>query len=94
MLIRSMAPDIIAVDELGGVGDAQAIENACVCGCKILATVHGNSIEDIRQKPLLREIVNGNIFERYVVLKSNRRAGEIEGIYDRTGNRIKGGNLC
>lgn len=88
MLIRSMAPDIIAVDELGGTGDAAAIENACVCGCRILATVHGNSIDDIRQKPVLQEIMKQNIFERYVVLRTRSRAGEVAGIYDREGRRL------
>lgn len=50
MLIRSMSPRVIAVDEIGDYEDIRAIEAVLNCGCRILATVHGNSIEDIEKK--------------------------------------------
>ena len=53
MLIRSMSPRVIAVDEIGDYEDIRAIEAVLNCGCRILATVHGNSIEDIEKKPAL-----------------------------------------
>ena len=51
MLIRSMAPEVVAVDEIGGENDLEALRYVMNCGCRILATVHGNSMEDIREKP-------------------------------------------
>ena len=50
MLIRSMAPEVVAVDEIGGENDLEALRYVMNCGCRILATVHGNSMEDIREK--------------------------------------------
>ncbi len=44
MLIRSMAPEVIAVDEIGGENDLEALRYVMNCGCRILATVHGNSM--------------------------------------------------
>ena len=44
MLIRSMSPEVVAVDELGDYEDIHAIESVIHCGCKLFATVHGSSI--------------------------------------------------
>ena len=68
MLIRSMSPHVIAVDEIGDYEDSRAIEAVMNCGCKVLATVHGSSIEDIQKKPLLQQMVTQKVFERYVIL--------------------------
>ena len=40
------------------------------CGCKLIATVHGSSIEDLKQKPVLRTLLEERIFERYIVLNN------------------------
>lgn len=82
MLIRSMAPQVIAVDEIGAYEDVQAIRYAMNCGCKMLATVHGESVDEIKRKPLFEQLIQEQCFERYVVLKNGRNVGEIAGIYD------------
>ena len=43
MLIRSMSPEVVAVDEIGDYGDIKAIESVLNCGCRLIATVHGSS---------------------------------------------------
>lgn len=88
MLIRSMSPVVIAVDEIGSREDIEAIEYVINAGCTILATVHGNSIEDIRNKPVLRKLVEERIFDRYVVLNNKGGIGHIERIFDAQGNRL------
>lgn len=89
MLIRSMAPDIVAVDEIGDYRDCQAIEAVFHCGCKLLATVHGSSVDDIRQKPLLQRLVQQHCFERYIVLDHEKEAGHVRDIFDERGSRIR-----
>lgn len=86
MLVRSMAPQVIAVDEIGSAEDIHALEYAMHCGCKMITTVHGTSMEEIRKKPILEELVKSHRFERYVVLGNTHRIGEIEGIYDDRGS--------
>lgn len=88
MLIRTMAPQVIAVDEIGGREDMEAIEAVRNCGCKLIATVHGSSIDDIRSKPVLRELLQEKTFERYVLLGNTALAGTITEIYDAQGNRL------
>lgn len=91
MLIRTMSPRLIAVDEIGSREDLEAIEYVMNCGCKLIATVHGSSIEDIKQKPVLRKLVQEKTFERYIILNNKGRIGNIEEIFDSMGNRLFGG---
>ncbi len=88
MLIRSMSPQIIAVDEIGSKQDLEAIDHVIGCGCKLIATVHGSSIEDIRNKPVLGELVQKKLFERYVILNNTTQIGHLEEIYDAAGRRL------
>lgn len=82
MMIRSMSPAVIAVDEIGKKEDAEALAYVINCGCKIIATVHGSSVEDIRSKPIFKELLEDNLFKRFVVLSGRARAGTIERIVD------------
>lgn len=88
MLIRSMSPRVIAVDEIGAKEDIQAIEYALHCGCIMLATAHGASLEELRRKPLFDELIARQRFERYVVLSNETRTGGIIGVYDANGARL------
>ena len=88
MLIRSMAPQVIAVDEIGTQEEIHAVEYAMQCGCKMLASVHGASLEEARNKPVLGELIRRKRFERYVVLKNERKPGEIQAIYDERGSSL------
>lgn len=88
MLIRSMSPEVLAVDEIGAAEDVHAVEYAMHCGCKMLASIHGASMEEIRKKPLLGRLVQEKRFERYIVLGSHLHPGQIEGIYDSRGSLL------
>lgn len=48
-----MSPGIIAVDEIGGQNDVQAIKYCIACGCTIIATIHGYSLENVMNKPFM-----------------------------------------
>lgn len=86
MLIRSMAPEVIAVDEVGLGEDIEAIEYVMNCGCKIIATVHGSSMEDIQSKPILGTLVKAKVFERYIVLSNHHTIGNVDYIFDERGS--------
>ena len=78
MLIRSMGP----------AEDVHAIEYAMHCGCKMLATVHADSMEELRKKPLFDQMVAEKRFERYVLLENREHVGQVEGIYDSRGTLL------
>ena len=74
LLLRSMSPEVIAVDELGGEKDVAIIERSMYCGCTILATPHG-------------EEMNG-LFERYVFLKPGECPGIVAAVCDGDGKEV------
>lgn len=86
MLIRSMAPDILAVDELGSAKDVEAMHQALQCGCRMLATIHGHSIEEVSRKGYMQEVMKEQLFERYLVLGKENNRCVLIGIYDKEGN--------
>ncbi len=88
MLIRSMSPSVIAVDEVGSREDIEAIEYVMNCGSKLIATVHGSSIDDVKNKPILGRMVREKIFERYIILNNRGRVGNLEEIYDERGTLL------
>lgn len=86
MLLRSMNPKVIAVDEIGNREDIDAISYVINCGCAIIATIHGDSVDDIRTKPALRKLIDEKVFDRYIVLGS--KLGNVESIFDERGNEL------
>ena len=88
MLVRSMAPQIIAVDEIGSAEDIRALEYAMCCGCRMIATVHGATMDEVRQKPVLGELINSQRFERYIVQGNECCIGEVLGIFNDQGDLL------
>lgn len=82
MMIRSMRPQVLAVDEIGEAEDVQAISYAMHCGLKMLATAHGESMDELKRKPVFSRMIEEKRFERYVFLKNR---GEIEDVFDSDG---------
>lgn len=50
LLLRSMSPQVIAIDELGSSEELEQLFRAASCGCKILATVHGDCLRDVERR--------------------------------------------
>lgn len=71
LLLRSMSPQVIAVDELGEETDRRALQKAAACGCGLLATLHGTDEADAAKR--LGESCLRQIFDRIVILKGRGR---------------------
>ena len=85
MMIRSMSPALIAVDEIGKREDIDSLAYVMNCGCCILATVHGASVDDVKSKPVLRKLVEEKLFKRFVVLSGGEKPGVVQNIFDERG---------
>lgn len=72
LMLRSMSPQIIAVDELGGKKDFQAVEQAACSGVRILGTVHADTVEELWEKAYLKKWMKRGIFERFILIRHNR----------------------
>jgi len=73
MLIRSMAPEVICADEIGTKEDIEAIKYAVTSGVKGIFTAHGETIENIKKNPILKELINSNLIEIIIILHKNDR---------------------
>lgn len=80
MVIRSMAPKVVAVDELGTAEDIRAVFSVIRSGCSILATIHGDNLYSLQEKSFLREVMEEKVFQTYLVIKN--RNHEVD-IFDR-----------
>ena len=88
MLIRSMAPEVVAADEIGSQEDLEAFTYAMRCGCVLFATVHGSSFRELLEKPVLKDLVRERLFSRYIFLKNGELPGQVEVIVNEEGKRL------
>lgn len=68
MMLRSMTPDIIALDEITHERDVDAIYQICNCGTKIIATAHGEGLSSLSERPLYRALSDMQIFDFAITL--------------------------
>ena len=68
MLLRSMNPQVLAMDEITEREDAEACILASNCGVSLLATAHAASEEDYEDKPLYRSLREQKVFQRLIVI--------------------------
>ncbi|GAB6990426.1 stage III sporulation protein AA [Paenibacillus pini] len=68
MMIRSMSPEVLMVDEIGRMEDANAVTEGLHAGITVIATAHGAGTDELKQRPALALLLENQMFERYVVL--------------------------
>ncbi len=68
LLLRSMTPQVIAIDELGGREDMEALHLAAACGSRIIATIHGEGLSDVCRKFGADNLLREQIFDCFLIL--------------------------
>lgn len=86
LLIRALSPQVVAVDEIGRPEDAAAVMEALHAGVAVLATAHANTLDDLRRRPALAELLNAGAFQRVAVIGRSRGPGTVEQLIDLTTN--------
>lgn len=72
MLVRSMNPQWIAVDEITAAQDIEAMQRASYCGVRFFATAHAATLAELEQRPLYRRLLESGTFENTVVIGEGR----------------------
>lgn len=72
MLLRTMNPQWIAVDEITSERDVSAICRAAYCGCRFLATVHAFSEDELYIRPVYRKLMETSVFQTLVIIGRGR----------------------
>lgn len=74
MMLRSMSPQAVATDEIGGKGDMDAVAAAAVRGVSVITTLHAKNAKEAAKNPN----INLSLFECLITLGENYEAQEAE----------------
>jgi stage III sporulation protein AA len=88
MMIRSMSPDVLIVDEIGSKEDAEAIMEAVNAGIQLIMTTHGRSLAEIQNRPSLQKILKMGFFQRFIELSRESGPGTVTHIKNGYGKQI------
>ncbi len=72
MLLRTMGPEVIAVDEITSETDCTALMKAGWCGVQLFATAHASSKEDLYGRAVYKPLVASRIFQTLVILRPDK----------------------
>ena len=84
--IRSLSPSVVVLDEIMTLDDCAALSYALGCGVVIIATIHSQSLSELKKKSVYHEIEQ--IFERVVVLSDRCGVGTIENVFSPNGESL------
>lgn len=72
LLMRSMNPEWIALDEITARRDIEEAVRASYCGVRFLATAHAASVHELQKRPLYRQLLASEVFENFVIIDEKR----------------------
>lgn len=72
MVLRTMGPKTIAVDEITAEEDCKALIHAGWCGVNLIATAHASNRNDLINRPVYKPILNTGLFDRLITLQSDK----------------------
>lgn len=84
--LRAFSPDMIICDEIGGEGDARAIECGVNSGVRFAASIHAATREELTARPQFRRLVATEAFDCAVLLSGGRQPCVIREIIDLKGS--------
>lgn len=71
-VLRTMGPEIIAVDEITAGEDCLALRHAAGCGVRLLATAHAENLFDMKRRPLYRPLLEERIFDSFLIMNRDQ----------------------
>lgn len=75
--LRSMSPNVIICDEVGGEDDVKAIEEAVNSGVALIASVHCTDKSDFIKRPQCKRLLKTGAFDKFIFLKSRNSPGKV-----------------
>ena len=75
MVLRTMGPEWIAVDEITAEEDCRSLLQAQGCGVRLLATAHAGSLDEFRVRPIYKALLDNHVFDYLLILHSDRSYG-------------------
>lgn len=88
MMIRSMSPEVLIVDEIGSENDVKSLMEAVNAGVTVICTIHGKSLEELKKRPSLKALFRYRVFQRFVLLDRQKKPGHIHRVYNQLEENI------
>ena len=83
-MVTTMSPEVLITDEIGTLGDAEAVLDAIRCGVSVAASAHAARAAELMMRKPLSTLLMGRAFGRIVLLGKSRGMGTVEGVFDDT----------
>ncbi|MFC4558783.1 stage III sporulation protein AA [Virgibacillus kekensis] len=94
MMIRSMSPEVLIVDEIGSQRDVNALMEALNAGVTVICTIHGDTLDELKKRPSLVPLFEQRVFDRIVLLDRKGQPGSISQIYNSNSENIFNKTRC
>lgn len=72
IVLKTMGPQIIAVDEITSAGDCEALLQAYGCGVRLLATAHAADMHDLQCRCVYAPLMQMRIFDTFLILHPDK----------------------
>lgn len=72
LLLRTMGPNTIAVDEITAMEDCEALIHGLWCGTDILATAHAGTVSEFMKRPIYKPLIESRIFKKVLVMQQDK----------------------
>lgn len=79
--IRSLSPEFIICDELGGFADVEAAAQGLNAGVGMIASIHAGSVQELLKRKQAVSLLETGAFANVVLLEGSREPGRVAGIY-------------
>ncbi len=79
--IRSMSPEFIICDELGGNDEVNAVTQCLNAGVSMITSIHAGSIEELLKREQAAALLKTGAFGSVAMLNGHDHPGKITGIY-------------
>ncbi len=70
--VRTLSPNIIICDEIGGKDDCDAIRQGINSGVAFVAAVHASSVDELKNKSAVMKLLKAGAFQQIAFLQSGK----------------------
>lgn len=78
MALRTLSPQVILLDELGGMQEVEALEQGLFSGVDFVATLHASSLEEAFRRPQVQALKARDALRVMVLLRGRHFPGQVK----------------
>lgn len=77
MALRALSPQVLLLDELGGMEEVRALEQGLFSGVEFITTLHASSWDEAFRRPQLCALRQSGALQVAVLLRGRQFPGQI-----------------